>query len=43
MNIWLIDSGVYLCTNNLHALIAVWLYASLRSQDGVFLNRSAGY
>ena len=33
-----IDSGGYLCMNNLHILIVVWLNASQRSPDGVQLN-----
>ena len=33
-----IDSGEYLCTNNLRALIAARLAAPQRSRDGVQLN-----
>ncbi|KAK2187267.1 hypothetical protein NP493_174g02005 [Ridgeia piscesae] len=29
-----VNSGGYLCTNTLCAIIAAWLGASLRSQDG---------
>ena len=36
-----IDSGGYLCTNNVHALTTAWLDTSLRSQGHVRLNRSA--
>ena len=36
-----IDSGGYLCTNSLRALVAAWLDASPRSRDGVLLNRLA--
>ena len=35
------DSGGYLCTNSLLALMAAWLDASQRDRDGVQLNRSA--
>ena len=35
-----IDSGGYLCTTNLCALIALWLNVSLRSRDDIRLNRS---
>ena len=34
-----IGSGEYLCMNSLCALIAAWLDASQRSQDGALLNR----
>ena len=30
-----VDSGGYLCTNSLCALIAAWLRASQRSRNGV--------
>ena len=36
-----IDSGGYLCTNTLQALVAPWLDASLRSRDGDRLHRHA--
>ena len=34
-----IDTGGYLCMNNLRPLIAAWLGASQRSRDGIRLNR----
>ena len=37
-----IDSGGYLCTNILRALIAAWLEVSQRSRDGARLNMYAG-
>ena len=36
-----IDSGGYLCTSSLSALIAAWLDASQIIRDGVLLNKSA--